>query len=67
MAQTMVRTYKGESAYQKEAAKLAAQGWRVISVTPQPRRSGCARILLIGIFAAIFKPKPILIVTYQRD
>lgn len=65
--ETKVKRYKGEKAYQRDANRMAAKGWQVINMTSQNPRSGCGRILAIGIFAAIWKPKPVLIVTYQRE
>lgn len=64
-AAVQVRRYKDEKAYQKDAAKLARQGYEVASVVSEQPRSGCGRILAIGLFAAIFKPKPELVVTYR--
>ncbi len=66
MAETMVRTYKKEKAYREEAARLAGEGWRVITVTQEQRPPGCARGCLLGIFSLIFKPRPRWVVTYQR-
>lgn len=60
-----VRRYKDEKAYQKDAGKMAAKGYEVQSVVSEQPRSGCGRILAIGFFAAIFKPKPELVVTYR--
>jgi hypothetical protein len=65
--QTQVKRYKGEKAYQRDANRMSAKGWQVISVTSENPRAGCGRILAIGIFAALWKPKPVLIVTYQRE
>jgi hypothetical protein len=66
-AETMVRTYNKTGDYQKDATKLAQQGWTVANVAMQQPHSGCGRIVLIGVLAAIFKPKPVIIVTYQRE
>ena len=60
-----VRRYRNEKEYQKDAGKMAAKGYEVQSVVSEQPRSGCGRILTIGIFAAIFKPKPELVVTYR--
>lgn len=66
-SQTMVRTYRSSSDYAKDSAKLLSDGWTVLTVVTQQPRSGCGRILLIGIFAAVFKPKPEIVVTYQKN
>lgn len=61
----IVKKYKNEKEYQNDAKKMITRGYEVQSVTSEQPRSGCGRILLIGIFAAIFKPKPVLVVTYR--
>jgi hypothetical protein len=61
----IVKRYKNEKLYQKDAAKMTKKGYEVQSVTSEQPRSGCARWMFIGIFAAIFKPKPELVVTYR--
>mgnify|MGYP000942770177 CR=1 FL=1 len=64
-SQIVVKRYKSDKEYQIDAKKMVSRGYEVQSVTSEQPRSGCGRILLIGIFAAIFKPKPVLIVTYR--
>ena len=67
MQQTTVRTYKGQSEFERDAKRLAEQGWEVKTVTSQQPRSGCLRIIALGgIGALVFKPKPVVIVTYTR-
>lgn len=61
----IVRRYKSEKEYQKDAQKMLRKGYEVQSVTSEQPRSGCGRIVAIGLFAAIFKPKPVLVVTYR--
>lgn len=60
-----VKRYKDEKEYQKDANKMLAKGYEVQSVISEQPRSGCARWMTIGIFAAIFKPKPVQVVTYR--
>lgn len=60
-----VKRYRNEKEYQKDAAKMLKNGYEVQSVVSEQPRSGCGRILTIGLFAAIFKPKPELVVTYK--
>jgi hypothetical protein len=62
----MVRVYSSNSAYQKDAAKLAKQGWTPITVTERRPRAGCARIILLWWLTLLRPPKPELVVTYQR-
>lgn len=61
----VIKRYKNDKEYQKDANKMGKKGYEVQSVTSEQPRSGCARWLTIGIFAAIFKPKPVLVVTYR--
>lgn len=65
--ETMVREYKSTKDFSKDAEKLARDGWYVSSQTERKPRAGCLRILTLGLFALIFHPKPILVVTYQRQ
>lgn len=62
----IVRQYVRAKDYQKEALKLAKQGYKVAhTVTEQPR-SGCLRIIALGgIGALIWKPKNVTTVTYE--
>ena len=59
----LVRRYQTDAEYQKDANKLAKDGYTVTSTTSEQPRSGCLRILTLGI---LFKPKPVLIVTYSK-
>jgi hypothetical protein len=62
-----VRRYKNEKEYQKDAGKWAKRGYNVLHVVSEQPRSGCARIVMLGgIGALFFKPKPVFVVTYQR-
>lgn len=62
----IVRRYPNERKYQSDARKLAKRGYRVASVTSEAPRSGCGRIIMLGgIGALVFRPKPVLVVTYQ--
>lgn len=64
-SQIVIKRYKSDREYQNDAKKMVLGGYEVQSVVSEQPRSGCGRILLIGIFAAIFKPKPVLVVTYR--
>lgn len=65
MKQIIVKEYKNQKAYQKDAPKMATKGYEVASVIEQENRAGCMRWLTIGLFSLIFKPKPTLLVTYR--
>jgi hypothetical protein len=60
--QIVIKRYKNEREYQSDAQKMARKGYRVTNVVSENQRSGCMRILLIGLF---FPPRPQLIVTYS--
>ncbi|MDI9549466.1 MAG: hypothetical protein QM346_17880 [Chloroflexota bacterium] len=63
----IVKRYKSDSVYQRDAQKMRDQGYTVQSVTSEQPRSGCMRIILTGGLGALFwKPKPQLVVTYIR-
>jgi hypothetical protein len=65
--ETMVREYKSIDDYRADAQKLARNGWNVKSVETIDPRSGCMRIILLGgIGALVFRPKPRIVVTYER-
>ena len=61
----LVKRYKTEKEYQNDAQKLAKKGYKVVTVLSEQPRAGCARILTLGFFAIMFKPKPELVVTYS--
>lgn len=61
-----VKTYKNAKEFDKDAKRMSRAGWQVVQVTNQQPRPGIGRIALLGIFAGVFKPKPVLVVTYQR-
>ena len=67
MKSIIVKRYKSQAAYQRDAGRLAKQGYTVTDVTSEQPRAGCLRILTLGIFAWLFKPKPVLVVTYKLE
>lgn len=66
MQNTIVREYKSREAFERDAQKLAAEGYSVVSVTETQPRAGCIRILTLNLLALVWRPKPKLVVTYQR-
>jgi hypothetical protein len=60
----VVKRYKSDREYQRDAARMTRDGYVVQGITSEQPRSGCGRWLTIGVFALIFKPKPELVVTY---
>lgn len=63
---TMVREYRDRKEFERDANKLARDGWVVVSQSERTQRSGCGRILALGLFTLLFKPKPLIVVTYSR-
>lgn len=63
----VVRRYKTEREYQRDAGRMVKRGYRVAHVVSEMRNAGCMRWLTIGLFALIFKPSPEFVVTYQRE
>lgn len=61
-----VKVYKNNKKYERDAKKLGKKGWKVISVVQEKRSAGLGRWALIGIFAPLFPPKPVLVVTYEK-
>lgn len=65
--ETTVKEYKNIKAYQKDAPNMTAQGWHVQDTTSHQPRQGVGRVVALGfVGAALFKPKPKIIVTYSR-
>ena len=58
MKSIIVKRYKSQAAYQRDAGRMLAKGYAVLGVTSEQPRAGCLRILTLGIFAWLFKPKP---------
>lgn len=67
MKNTIIREYRSRAEFERDAAKLAADGYSVLTVTESQQRAGCMRILTLGLFALVWKPKQKLLVTYQRS
>lgn len=65
MKTMIVKRYKSQRRYERDAAKMVKRGYKVQSVTSQQPRAGIGRIFLLGFFALLFKPKPVLVVTYE--
>jgi hypothetical protein len=61
----VMREYRNLAQAQRDMSRMAAAGFTVVSTTQLTQRSGIMRILLIGIFAAVFHPKPHVLVTYS--
>jgi hypothetical protein len=58
----VVKRYKNEREYQRDAQKMARKKYKIQSVVSEQQRSGLMRLFLIGFF---FPPKAQLIVTYS--
>ena len=64
--ETMVRVYKGNGDYQRDAKRLAKSGWSPLNVVERRPRAGCMRIALLWWLTLLRPPRPELVVTYQR-
>ena len=62
--QTKVKEYKNTADFNKDAAKMAKDGWRVASSAERTQRTGCIRFLLLGF---LFPPHPHVVVSYERE
>lgn len=62
----LVREYSDREAYENDARQLAGYGYAIRSVVDQQQRSGAVRIATLGFGALLWKPKPRLVVTYER-
>lgn len=64
----VVKSYKNDKAYRKDALKMSRKGYRVVNVQNHKENQGCG---LLGCKALIFLPlvligkKPTLVVTYE--
>ena len=63
--QLVVKRYKNERQYQRDARKMQAKGYEVVSVTAENQGRGCASWALLGVFALLTKPQNELVVTYR--
>ena len=67
MAETKVKEYQSQGAFQRDADRMAKDGWAVQTVSDRPQRVGCLRILSTGFLALLWKPPSHVLVTYHRD
>lgn len=61
-----VKRYNSDQKYQRDANRMQEDDWRVTNVISEQPRSGCMRFVLTGGLALFFKPKPVLVVTYEK-
>lgn len=67
VVEQQVKVYKSVKDYRKDVPKMARHGWKVQSSIEENPRSGCGRILMLGFFALLFRPKSKIVVTYVRE
>jgi hypothetical protein len=68
MSPIVIREYKSMDAYQRDAVKLAAQGYTVTAVTDRQQRAGVGRMASPSPSSPWSgKPKPKLLVTYSKE
>ena len=61
----VVRRYQSEKEYQKDANKMAKQGYAVESVVTENLGRGGCKWLAFGLLNFLSKPKHVLVVTYR--
>lgn len=61
----IVKRYKTEQQYQRDAGRMAKRGYKVAGMTSERPSRGCLAALTFGLFVLLFPPKPQYIVTYQ--
>ncbi|HUG13493.1 MAG TPA: hypothetical protein VMM78_00630 [Thermomicrobiales bacterium] len=65
--EAMVRAYKNEADFHREAPGMESAGWKIEDVTEKPWRGEVMNVLLLGKFGArYFPPKTRTVVTYIR-
>ncbi len=62
----VVKEYGNRGAYERGARDMAARGYAVTSVVEQSQNAGCLRLMTLGLFALVVRPKAHFVVTYQR-
>lgn len=62
-----IREYKSRANMDADIAAAGALGWRAVGVSEMSQRSGCMRMLTLGLFALVWKPKAHFMVTFQHD
>lgn len=60
----VVRRYKDEKEYQKDAQRMGKRGYKVISVISEQKRRSFFTVIMTGFLAILFPRKPELVVTY---
>lgn len=65
MKDYVVKRYKSQAAYQRDARCMLARGYTVLNVTSEQPRAGCLRLITLGIFTLLWPPKPVLVVSYR--
>jgi hypothetical protein len=60
------RTYSGEKDMREGIARMAQQGWKVVSQSSYQPRAGVGRVIALGLFAAVIKPNAKFTVVYER-
>jgi hypothetical protein len=62
-----VREYKSRGEMDRDVARAAERGWRVVSATEMTQRSGCLRGCTLGLLALVWRPKAHFLVTFSRE
>ena len=67
VGEILVKRYTNERQFERDARELAKRGYVVTDVATRQPRNGLMRIILLGFFALLFKPKSQIIVTYRLN
>lgn len=65
--QQQIREYKSQGEMERAIRQMNAQGWQAVSTAVKEQRSGCLRVVMLGgIGALIWRPRPHFLVTFSR-
>lgn len=65
MKKIVVKRYKKRRQYEHDAGRMLRRGYEVQSVVSEERQRGAMMKIMFLLPALIFKPKPVLVVTYR--
>lgn len=60
----VVKRYKNEKDYQKDAGRMSKRGYKVVSTISEQQRRSLFTVIMTGFLALLFPKKPQLVVTY---
>jgi hypothetical protein len=63
---TVHREYASQAKMERDIKQMTEHGWQVVNVTEREQRAGGMRLRMLGLFAAVSKPKTHYFVTFSR-